>query len=185
MFREDKATAIATYFVQQGRSEEINDLDLMKLMYFAEREALSTAGKSLTDDDFFSLPKGPILSRTYDCMKHKGQQGIWIQHFNILQKYAIRMVTPYDWPALLAEWEVDILQQIWQRYGHLSKWGKVSIAHNPDLYPEWQKPSDGQKRIPISLERIFELGLKLRPEIALARAENIRNAQSLDSWFAQ
>lgn len=176
MFDEKKATAIASYFAEKTDGE-VNDIDLMKLMYFSEIRALEVAGTFLTHDSFVNMANGPVMSDTYDAFKHKGDYPFWKEHFKALDGYTIRQVKKVIWKNFLADWEIQILEAVWAWLGKKSKDEKVQIAHDPELCPEWARPNGRVAGLP--LEVLIEKHFKISNDIAVKRSNAIKNTQSL------
>ena len=68
VFDIDKTLAAVGYLARK-KGGQISVFVLMKMMYAAERHALATWHRPITGDNFWSMAKGPILSRTYDLIK--------------------------------------------------------------------------------------------------------------------
>ena len=64
-FREEKATALASFFLEKAGGE-LEYLKLLKLMYLVERESLRVLSASVTGDVFYSMKHGPVMSATFD-----------------------------------------------------------------------------------------------------------------------
>ena len=73
MFNERKVAQMAAFFLQQAGGT-LNILKLMKLLYLSEREAMNRYGEPLSYDAMVSMPHGPVLSMTYECMNGYGSE---------------------------------------------------------------------------------------------------------------
>jgi len=62
-------TIAAVAFLIRRENGEVDVFLSLKMLYLADKEALIKWGKTITGDSFSSLPKGPILSKTYDLFK--------------------------------------------------------------------------------------------------------------------
>ena len=83
-FREDKATQAACILIEK-EGGRINYMKLLKLMYMADRKALLERGRPITFDEYYSLDRGPILSRTKDLIVEgafPGQDSFWQHHIS-------------------------------------------------------------------------------------------------------
>jgi uncharacterized phage-associated protein len=69
MFNEFKVTQIAAFFLPKEGGEMFL-LKLMKLLYLSERESFARFECSISGDKFYSLPHGPVLSRTKELILH-------------------------------------------------------------------------------------------------------------------
>jgi uncharacterized phage-associated protein len=67
-FDERKATAVASALLQlAGRS--MHYLELLKLLYYADRESLDLYGQPITGDRYVNMRHGPVLRSVYDLVK--------------------------------------------------------------------------------------------------------------------
>ena len=68
MFRDEKITHMAAYLIRAlgGRASR---LQLLKLMYLADRQSFDDRGHSISGDRFVAMKQGPVLSNAYDFMK--------------------------------------------------------------------------------------------------------------------
>ena len=64
-FNEVKATQAAARLLR-NRGGRMSYMKLIKLLYLADREALSRWGRPITTDKYVSMDKGPVLSRVLD-----------------------------------------------------------------------------------------------------------------------
>lgn len=179
MFREDKATAIASFFAEKIGQKEINDLDLMKLMYFSERRSLHDNTSLMTGDVFVNMNFGPVLSHAYDCMKGDGDHPLWSQHFAplVMDTHTIRVRSRSDYRSVLADWEIELLTAVWDEHGAKSKWDKVAHAHSPST-PEWEHPKPFRVR-QLELETVFYKGFDDDAEVAASSAALVKNVEGL------
>lgn len=156
-YNEEKATAMACFFLEKAGGK-LDDLRLMKLMYLADREALKRRSSSITGDRYYSMQNGPVLSATLNRLTprdHIDPAGVWREHIELPQRWIIRLKRPYQVQKTLSQGEIEILTDVWERYGRMSKWKLRDLSH--DL-AEWHDPGDSS--IPISLAEIYAaLGL--------------------------
>ncbi len=185
MFNERKAAQVATWFLRQGTGNMAH-LKLIKLMYLAEREAMSQYGALITGDRFVSMDHGPVPSLTLSFLngeKRNGDDG-WDKWVCDKAEHQVALKDRAKTAALdeLSKAELDILAQVWVRFGHMNKWELVELLHNPSHCAEWKDP-DGSSD-PITYEQIF-LALGKQPDIALALSERIEEQRVIDKLFAK
>ena len=87
VFDIDKAVAAAAYVTRKKKGQRISIFELLKTMYAGEREALASWHRPITGDNFCSMPKGVVLSRTYNLIKGEvmgtnSDMVKWSQHFS-------------------------------------------------------------------------------------------------------
>lgn len=155
LFQERKAAQAAAFFIfKAGGCLEI--LKLMKLLYLAERESLRSFGEMITGDAFVSMPHGPVLSMTYDCI-NGGQPessngwGAWIsdrQNRVVSLRDASMLRSPEQDLMALSESDLESLEKTWDEFGHYSGWDLRQLTHN-GLCPEWEDPHGSSRPIPL------------------------------------
>lgn len=161
-FNETKATQAAAHFIKRRGQGFISYMKLMKLLYFADREALLRWGSSITSDNYFSMDRGPVLSRVLDLVTEGAapqEPHYWEQHLQPFGDHEVRMIAdPSD--GELSEAEIELMDEIFAKLGGLSRWEIVDEAHK---LPEWEDPKGG--RIPIRYRDILHFGNKSPQEI--------------------
>lgn len=171
MFNERKAAQIAAYFIAKdgGRTHV---LKLMKLMYLAEREAMNQYGYPLTFDYPVSMPQGPVLSYTLDCINGSSPQGGWESWVKDREGHEVSVRKKNLSRELLDELsdrEVGVLKTVWKRFGHMDRWQLRDYTHKH--LSEWSDPSGSSQSI--SAEDIF-LALGRSKSAAEALADQVQ-----------
>jgi uncharacterized phage-associated protein len=168
-FNERKATQVAARFLTHN-GRRINYMSLIKLMYFADREALLRWGSPVTNDSYFALDRGPILSRVMNLIKEAGaKSSIWSEHVSVPKNYHVELLRDAG-DDELSRAEERLIDEIYAKYGRLSQWQLVKLTHT---LPEWQDPHGSS--IQIDLEDILEAGGVEENE----RAEILRELKGL------
>src|SRR5688572_10804079 len=67
-FNAVKATQAAA-LVLKARGGRCTRIELIKLLYLADREALNQLARPITGDAFVNMDKGPVLSAIFDFVK--------------------------------------------------------------------------------------------------------------------
>jgi uncharacterized phage-associated protein len=179
-FNERKATQAAGLLLQL-RGGKMSYMKLIKLLYLADREALLQWGRPITTDRYFSMNRGPVLSRILDLAtdgEDPGSPSIWSNHISEPAGYEVRLQTDAGCDEL-SEAEVGLLKKVSQTHGNKSRWEMVDLTHT---LPEWKNPQGGA--IPITYRDILRAGGKTELEIAaiedelegVALAENLLGA---------
>ncbi|MEI4930963.1 Panacea domain-containing protein [Aeromonas caviae] len=151
----EKALDVMHYFVNK-LGGVTTDVKLMKLMYFADRKALLDTGFPITDDSYYIMNRGPILSSSLDLINHcpeeflsvfenptnKNEGGYPVKEIN-LRRDSVRQ---HDY---LAEIEMEILDEIFNELGGMTTNEIVRYAHNDNFCPEWNFPEGRAKPLPI------------------------------------
>jgi uncharacterized phage-associated protein len=151
-FREDKATQAAAKLLRLGGGR-MSHLKLIKLLYLVERESLTRFGAPLTNDNYVSMPHGPVLSATLDRINEREsyENGYWDTHISPKTNHEVSLRDPAVVPSdQLSRAEEDLITEIFQRYGHMSPWKLRDLTHE---LPEWVNPEGSS--IPIARRDIL------------------------------
>jgi len=176
-FDERKAAQAAAHLLER-HGGTLNYMKLIKLLYLADREAFLSRGAPITGDKLFSLPHGPVLSRTLNLIKGEGAPPA---EGSECSKYvAPRSVYNVTWTentdrGALSAIEIQILEAIDKRYGGMTEWELRKYTH--ERLPEYEDP--GTSRIPISFEAIHKAS-KRTDRITLAQARE-RSQEALSA----
>lgn len=168
-----KAAQIAAWFALK-EDGQINRLKLMKLMYLAERESISRYDMPMLLDKYVSMKHGPVLSQTYDLAKGEQQNENWDSWIRSVGGYQLGCVfegTPnFD---ALSKADINVLQAVWDEYGHLDRFELAKKTHEESICPEWEDPGDSA--FPIPLKRILHLMNKEKSDELADEIEAYRN----------
>ncbi|MEA5507045.1 Panacea domain-containing protein [Halotia wernerae UHCC 0503] len=176
-FHPEKAVEAAAILLKL-HSKPMKYLGLLKMLYIADRVALQRMEQPITGDRYVSMDYGPVLSGIYDMIKGKP-----VDHaLPLWSKFISPSNANYDISLLgdpgnedLCEEEEEIIQQVYQAFGHLDPFDVAEWTH--DL-PEWKNPHGFA--IPIMVEDILKNVGKSDQEIDEIQQSDIREAY-LDS----
>lgn len=138
-------------------------LKLIKLMYLIDREALLSWGRPLTFDRYVSMGEGPVLSRTYDLIKHAippGVQLYWHQFVDPAPDYSVTLSKEPESDEI-SDATASLIADVFEQHGHKSRWDVVEFTHG---LPEWQDPEGSV--IPIEYRDILRESDRTDLEIA-------------------
>lgn len=127
-------------------------LKLMKLMYLADRDAMGRSGFPMTGDRFVSMAHGPVLSNTLSCINDEASSDpdgwdSWISDKANHEVALIRHATDDDLD-LLSKADLAVLNETWQKFGHMGKYQIRDYTHDPANCPEWRNPDGSSLSIP-------------------------------------
>lgn len=185
LFNEKKAAQVAAYFLFRA-GEPLSILKLTKLLYLAERGALEKFGEPMIGDHPVSMPHGPVLSTTLDHMNGmldslEGGWDSWIAdrqgHFLALRDPQ-RVHSAEDLLELSAA-DVDVLADVWDRYGWMDQWALRDWTH--EHCAEWHDPQGSS--IPIAPEELLA-ALRFSPQQTEAILARLREADGINASFA-
>ena len=180
MFNERKAAQVATWFLRQN-SGSMAHLKLIKLMYLAEREAMHKYGVLITGDRFVSMDQGPVPSSTLSFLngeKRNGDDG-WDKWISDKADHQVALVDRAKTASLdeLSAAEIEVLGDVWQRFGQMGKWALVDYLHDAKNCPEWKDPEGSS--LPIPYAQIFQ-AFGRSPDDAALLAERIEEQRQID-----
>lgn len=166
-FNEVKATQAAARLLR-NRGGRMSYMKLIKLLYLADREALARWGRPITMDTYVSMDKGPVLSHVLDRINEgpsPEDPSFWAQHIVSLGNYEVELNEDPAGEAL-SEAEDDLLDEIFKRFGSLTRWKIVEVVHK---LPEWKDPHGGA--VPIRYSDILKAFNKSPSEIDAIESE--------------
>jgi uncharacterized phage-associated protein len=166
-FNEAKATEAATRLLA-ARGGTMHYLKLIKLLYFADREALLRWGRPITTDRYVSMDNGPVVSHIYNLIAEEqepGSESCWRHYISEPKNYQVTLLRR-KLSDELSKAEEDLLDEIFEKFGTKNRWELVRIAHS---LPEWCNPQGSA--IPIEYSDIFKAAAKTKAEIAALEDE--------------
>jgi uncharacterized phage-associated protein len=166
-FNERKATQAAARLLEL-RGGRMSYLKLIKLLYLADRQALLQWGRPITTDRYFSMDRGPVLSRILE-LASDGQDPsapcIWARHIGAPENFEVRLQAAAGTDEL-SEAELALLDEVFAEHGSKSRWELVDLTHK---LPERKDPEGGA--VPITYRDILKAGGKTELEIASIEEE--------------
>lgn len=128
------AKQAASFFIEKSsqlnENNDLTNLKLQKMLYFAQVEYLKEKGVPLFDDPIEAWQYGPVVPVVYDWLKFCGAYQI--------SKFDVE--TSADG---LDEATIDFLERIWKKYSRYSAFGLVDKTHEPGSV--WSKTYDDGK----------------------------------------
>jgi uncharacterized phage-associated protein len=154
MFLEERATQTAARLIRLSGGT-INHMKLIKLMYLVERGAIVRWGRPVTFDWLVNMRNGPVLSTTLDCINDEmpasdDERSYWQHFISERTGHEVRLLTEAPSDAL-SQAETDLIDETYQRFGHLSQYELVDWCHAH--LPEWKNP--GATRVSIEIADIL------------------------------
>lgn len=141
MYHSELASQLAAYFLlKEGGS--MSALKLMKLMYLADREYLLKYGSLLTGGVYMSFPHGPALSQTLNATL-LGLENNWNEIIEDIGNYSVGLKNPnlsVIHLDCLSKASRQIMDAVYEKYGHLSASEISYLTQTKEVCPEWQNP---------------------------------------------
>jgi len=167
-FNEAKATQAAAFLLSKNNGK-MNYMKLIKLLYLADREALSLWDRTLTGDSYYSMDNGPILSKVLDRINSGKRPYIvsyWHKYICPPANYNVSLKQDPGTDEL-SKREKELLNKLFHKYEKLDQWQMRDICHK--ILPEWEDPAGTS--IPIYIEDILRALNKTEKEIRTIDAE--------------
>jgi uncharacterized phage-associated protein len=124
------------------RAGRRNYMELVKLLYFADRAALVQLQSQITGDRLMAMPYGPVLSRILNLIRggpiDEGDVP-WFDAVSPLERYDVKALkTPGD--DELSGAQCLVIEATFNQYGKMT-WQELSrVSHS---LPEWSDPNGG------------------------------------------
>ncbi|MBF0565347.1 MAG: SocA family protein [Nitrospirae bacterium] len=178
-FNEKKTTQVVAYFLKLN-GDSLNYTKLMKLLYLTDRQALLLWNRSLTGDSYVSMPRGPVLSRTYELISYPADAeniSFWYK-FISTQGYD---VTLNDNPGFgtLSEREIKLIAEMDKKYKLFNYKQMINICHRDCL--EWNNP--GYSSFPLPIEHILK-ALNINHEERKLIAKEVADLNYINDLFS-
>lgn len=184
MYNPRKAAQIIAYFILKNGKKPLAVLKAMKLVYLSDRESLKLWGFPLLDELRVSMPHGPVNSDTYSYIS--GTQDAskvgWSKFLKDRENHNVGIAQrDIDLTDLdeLSEADMDCLNAVWDRFGHMNQWQIRDWTHDRTNIPEWEDPNGSST--PIPLERILLALGKTNP---VEQAQVVEDFQGIGSLFS-
>lgn len=169
----DRKTAQAAAYLLKLNAGRMNYMQLIKLLYLADRKMLIEHGQPITGDVFVSMKNGPVLSTVLNIVKKDAATpvSVWSEYISDPSGFEVTLKVAETHTDELSRYELRLLEEMHRQFGHMDKWELVNMLHR--LLPEWRDP--GNSSAAISPEDILLAAGKSPEEIAQAQ----RNANEL------
>jgi uncharacterized phage-associated protein len=121
-------------------------LKLVKMLYVADRTALTGWHRTITGDAFVAMDNGPVLSAVYDLIKGKGSaelQQIWGEYVGERVGNNVTLKKMPD-ESYLSDREIELLKGVFDKIMPMSARDLIRWLHK---LPEWEHPKGSSKRI--------------------------------------
>lgn len=169
-FDEAKATEVAAEFLQRAPDGALDDVILMKLMYFADRRSLELYDRPIIGDKLYCMENGPVLSRVLQLLNATHgkfyktlsvENSVFVRHIKRwLGTVSLKAVPQV---ANLTRAEKRIISEVFEQYGRMSRDEIVEVAHGLDEYVD----TPAGKRNPLQYEDILKFLGRSAEEIDL------------------
>ena len=150
----DSTKAIeAAAVIARREGKRIGRLRLLKLLYIADRTAITERGRPLLGCKAVAMDNGPLHSDVYDMIKGEDPASPrWSKFFTASGRRDLRLTDEPENLALSRS-DIEILQGVVDKYIDIDDWQLSEITHG---FEEWRKAYQEGTSRPIELEDIIE-----------------------------
>ncbi|MCY3655978.1 MAG: Panacea domain-containing protein [Chloroflexi bacterium] len=183
-FNERKAAQMAARMLSAAGGK-LDVIVLIKLMYLADRRALTDRGFPITGASMASLPNGPVLSEVLDHINGEVHGSTeWPQFVSRRTGHSVwALEEAADNTDQLSRYELQAIDETFQeiverftRAGEIQKWKLRDWTHE---LPEWENPGGSSRAI--VPETILRAEGRSDDEIA-ALADDAENYMFTSRW---
>jgi uncharacterized phage-associated protein len=157
VFRVDvpKTIQAICLLLKAMKTDRLEYISLLKLLYIADRESLAERGAPITGDLPVAMRNGPVLSAVYALVNHEREEDLplWLRYFH-REDYDLEMKEDPG-TDLLSRYEERKLSEIAERFAKFSWRDLVRYTH---AFDEWKinNPEDeGVNVLSISIDDIL------------------------------
>lgn len=171
-FDIEKLIGFAAYVMKKMGSSSIQYIMLIKLMYLSDRRSVELYDHTISNDNFVSMDRGPVLSRLLNlihCECAPELQKNWDMYFKTCEHHVTIISNDAEEKIdNLSRAEMKVIDEIVSEFGKRDVWELID-THMHAL-PEWKNPNGSS--IPIKLEDIMRALNKSEDEIKSTLEEN-------------
>jgi hypothetical protein len=163
-FDEKKTTQLAALLLNLKGSSRMHYIKLIKLLYLIDREALLRWGRPVTYDNYVSMNKGPVLSRTLNLITEEqmpGQESYWLKYIISEPNNYEVMLKSDPGQKELSDAEIELAKKVFEKFGKMDRWQLIDFVMHQ--LPEWEDPHGSA--IPIEYKDILRAGGKTPQEM--------------------
>lgn len=142
-FKYKKSVQALNFFASLGGGK-IQTLKVLKLLWLADRLHLRKYGRTITGDNYFALPHGPVATQTKDLIERNpdylGQEEIDYCNKYLSKKKDHHIISKGEVDIkVLSRTDLDILRKIQELYGKMDQYKLRDFSHQ---FPEWVRFED-------------------------------------------
>ena len=181
LFDEKKATQAAACFLKLA-DRELNYMVLIKDLYLADRQALAGWGRSITNDKYYSMRLGPVLSNVLNLIHEQPMPDdttYWPGFISPPSNHAVSLLSDPG-ADLLSIAEEELIESIFKENEYYQTRPFDFVDHLHSSLPEWERRSSGRSEI--TLPSILLAQKKTADEIN-AIEDDLANANLVHSMF--
>jgi uncharacterized phage-associated protein len=139
-YKARKAAQVVAYLLQ-GRGGRSEIIDVIKLVYLADRTFMDWYDRPMLYDDFFCMTHGPVNSATYDAIKLEDKlERPWSDYLIPRRGHDIELIKKLQSRDFdeLSRAEERVLYEVLEEHKHRRGFALVDWIH--DNCREWSNP---------------------------------------------
>jgi uncharacterized phage-associated protein len=118
----------------------LNKMKAIKLVWLADRLHLRKYGRSITGDEYYALPNGPVPSATRDVLESSDflddtASDYASEYISALDKYNYKSILAANL-NVFSKTDIEVLETVDTKFGQLDHFALSDLSH---LFPEWKK----------------------------------------------
>lgn len=139
----------------------LNKMKAIKLIWLADRLHLRKFGRSITGDEYYALPNGPVPSGTRDVLESSDflddtASDYASEYISAIDKYNFKTLSSPNL-NVFSDTDVQSLESVFSKFGQLDHFALSDLSH---LFPEWKKHESAlnkrlSSRFPINQSDFF------------------------------
>lgn len=153
-FNVRKAAQVAAFFALR-EGGEINVLKLTKLVYLSDRAFMKKYDAPILCDRLVSMDHGPVNSLTLNYINGTAESDDWNEFISDRAGHMVALGkanTQVDDLDELSDAEVEVLESVWEFFGHYDRFALRDYTHTH--CPEWEDPHGSSN--PIRYAQVFK-----------------------------
>ncbi len=160
-FNSDKASQAILWLIQRNNGS-MEKLKLVKLLFLADREHLAKYGRPIIGGTYYAMDYGPVSSELLSCL-NEAESGTLPFRIENQFKLVANKTCDEEW---LSQSDLDVLDGIYKRYGHIDRFRLSEITHELKAYKK-NEPTEGGRRLLPYEDFFLDLDDKARKMLAL------------------
>lgn len=135
-FESEKAVYSLKLILSHVKDNKCDFHKIFKILYFAERDHLTTYGKPITGDIYIAMRNGPVPSTIYDILKYLKGGSIFnsdinfSKHFRIVDNHMVELMDKEINEDVFSESEIESLFQSIEQNKFLSFFELTEKSHD-------------------------------------------------------
>ena len=163
-----------------GRCADLTKMKLSKLLFFADKAHLLWYGRPVIGDRYIKMEYGPVPSSAYNLIKRDDRATAEDQevfdHFLLVDGNDIKAKLPPDL-NYLSETDVEALDFVLDKYGHLTPAQLSKLSHNDPAWREADMNGDIDYRLLLvedeTMSQMVEADQELRDALEQVEVEEL------------